>query len=307
MIVGAGAVGALLGAMLARAGADVAFVARGATRARLRDKGISVSTPDGSFDAGPFEAEEEPAALAAADAVFVATKSFQVADLAPRLAPLVAGDGVAVPLQTGVDAAEQLASALGESRVLGGLSHVLAQASAPGEVKVSGGRLRVTFGELPSSTAAAPLITPRVRALGDVLSAAGVAVHLADDVRVELWEKLLFVGPMGLVGAATGLTADRYRARSDTRALLEEAMTEVARVAGARGVSVQPDAVASALARLDSLPAGASTSMQKDLLARRPSEIEEQVGAVVRSAAAHGVDAPVHRTLYAVLKARADA
>jgi 2-dehydropantoate 2-reductase len=287
--------------MLARAGADVAFVARGATRARLRATGVTVTTPDGGFDAGPFEVEEDPAALAPADAVFVATKSFQVAALAAGLAPLVAGGGVVVPLQNGVEAAEQLASALGAARVLGGLCHVLAQAVAPGEVKVSGGRLRVTFGEL-----AGP-VTARARAIGDALAAAGVAVDVADDVRVELWEKLLFVGPMGLVGAATGLTADRYRGRPDTRALLEEAMNEVARVAQARGVSVRADAVASALARLDSLPAGASTSMQKDLLAKRPSEIEEQIGAVVRSAAAHGVDAPVHRALYAVLKARAEA
>jgi 2-dehydropantoate 2-reductase len=299
VIVGAGAVGSLLGAMLARAGTEVAFVARGATRDKLRETGIHVSQPDAAYDVGPFAAEEDPALLAPADAVFLATKSFQVRAVAPRLLPLIATGGVVVPLQNGVDAPDALMESLGADAVLGGLCHVLASAVAPARVSVLGAPLRVTFGELSGG------ISERVKALGAVLSAAGVTVDMAPAVRVDLWEKLLFVGPMGLIGAATGLTADLYRTRDDTRALVETAMNEVRGVALADGVQVKEDAVASALARLDSLPAGSATSMQRDLIAGRHSEIEEQIGVIVRLAAKYNVDASVHETLYAVLKARA--
>ncbi len=297
ILVGAGAVGGLLGAMLARSGVDVAFVARGATRDVLRSSGVRVRTPDECFETGPFEAEENPEMLAPPDTVFVTVKSWQVKGIAPRLrswsAPAV------VPLQNGVLAAEVLAESLGDAPVLGGLCHVLASADAPGEVTVRGAPLRIALGERSGGS------SPRVDMLAAALRAAGVTVAIPADIRIDLWEKLLFVGPMGLVGASTGLAAGEYRALAKSRGLLEGAMAEVARVAGAHGVRVSDDAIVNALARLDALPPDARTSMQRDLEAGRQSELEEQVGVIVRMAESAGIDAPIHRVLYAARAAQA--
>ncbi len=288
--VGAGAVGGLLGAMLRRSGEDVAFVARGATRERLVSVGIHVDGPDASFDAGPFEAEEDAEKLAPADAVFVATKSWQLPALAPRLRGLVRAGGAIVSLLNGVLAADVLSHAVGRDQVLGGLCHVLAKATSPGTVNVSGQPLRITIGEL------LPAPSARVNA--------GVTVVLPEDVRVAIWEKLLFVGPMGLIGAAVGLTVDRYRVIPESRNALTEAMNEVQRVAVAQGIAVPASSVLATLALVDAMPNGATTSMHRDLVGGKRSELEEQVGAVVRLGKEANVATPVHRALYELLRAR---
>ena len=293
VVVGAGAVGSLLGAMLARGGAEVAFVARGETRDRLRSVGVDAAGPDGALHQGPFEAEAEPDRVAPADAVFVSVKSFQLRALAPRLAPLLRPEGVIVSLLNGIDASDVLAEAIGDAPVLGGLCHVLASSTGPAQVAWKGLPLRVALGELAGGSSA------RVERLGEALRAGGVTVSIEPNIRVALWEKLLFVGPLGMVGAATSLPPSR------TRELLEAAMHEVRRVAAARGVTVPEASVAAALARVDALPEGSRTSMHRDLDANRPSELGEQVGTIARLARELSVDAPIHRVLYAVLSARA--
>jgi 2-dehydropantoate 2-reductase len=300
IIVGAGAVGGLLGAMLKKSGEDVAFVARGKARDRLVSAGLHVDAPDGSYDVGPFEADPDPAKLAPADIVFVATKSWQIGALAPGLAPIVRDGGAVVSLLNGVDAADVLTRALGVEKVLGGLCHVLARSSAPAVVTVKGQGLRVTIGELDPKAGS----SVRVRAVADALTKAGVGVALPPDVRVAIWSKLLFVGPMGLIGAATSMSVDRYRVVPEARALLAEAMHEVRNVANARGVPVPTETIEETLGFIDALPDGAMTSMHRDLGDGRKSELEEQVGAIVRLGAESNVGTPVHRVLHGLLRAR---
>ncbi len=302
VVVGAGAVGGLLGAMLKRSGEDVAFVARGASRERLVSTGIHVDGPDGAFDAGPFEADPDPQKLAPADAVFVATKSWQLPALAPRLQGLVREGGVIVSLLNGVEAADVLTREVGADKVLGGLCHVLAKAPSPGMVVVSGQPLRITMGELTGADPKSP--SARVDALANALTKAGVTVVLPPDVRMAIWEKLLFVGPMGLIGASTGMTVDRYRVIPESRALLAEAMQEVRAVANARGIAVPTQTVEATLAFIDAMPEGAMTSMHRDLINGKRSELEEQVGAIVRQGREANVATPVHQVLHALLRAR---
>src|SRR5437879_5165829 len=116
-IAGTGAVGGLLGALLLRGGAEVAFVARGAQLAAPRAVG--------SFTVPVALASDDPAALGAADAVIVAVKAWQMDGLAESLRPLLAQGGFVVSLQNGVEAHDRLASVLGAERVAGGLCHLI--------------------------------------------------------------------------------------------------------------------------------------------------------------------------------------
>ena len=147
VIVGAGGVGGLIGGLLQRSGAEVAFVARGAQLRALREVGLSVESPRGSFHLVRVEASDNPAALAPADALLVAVKAWQVSAVAPRLSGLLGPGGLAVPLENGVEAPALLARALGKERVAGGVCHVFAWVDAPGRVKHVGEILRVTMGD----------------------------------------------------------------------------------------------------------------------------------------------------------------
>ncbi|HTN50774.1 MAG TPA: 2-dehydropantoate 2-reductase, partial [Anaeromyxobacter sp.] len=198
-IVGAGGVGGLLAGLLARSGVEVVAVARGGQLEAIRRGGIRVDSPLGTFTA-KVPAAEDPAALPAADAVLVAVKAWQVPEVAPRLAPLVAPGGAIVPLQNGVEAADQLAQALGPDAVAGGIVKVLAWIDAPGAVKHVGIAPVVIMGER-GARAADP--SPRLEGLSEALRRAGVDARVSHDVEREIWEKFLAIEPWGAIAAAS--------------------------------------------------------------------------------------------------------
>jgi 2-dehydropantoate 2-reductase len=299
VVAGAGGVGGLLGALLSRAGEEVAVLARGAHADAIRGQGgIRLDSPLGALTAPVAAVSDDPGALGPADAVLVAVKAWQVAELAPTLAPLVAAGGVAVPLQNGVEAAGRLAAALGDERVAGGLVSVLSWIEGPGLVKHVGGTPRVKLGE---RGAAGRRPSPRLEALAAALRAGGAECEVVADVERASWEKFLLIEPWGLVAAAARAPIGVVRSVPETRALLVAAMEELARVARARGIALAPDAVARTLAAVDGFPAEGTASMQRDLAAGRPSELADQPGAVVRLAREAGVPVPLHEALHAAL------
>jgi 2-dehydropantoate 2-reductase len=296
-VVGAGAVGGVFGGLLAHAGHEVAFVARGEHLEAIRAGGLKVHGPWGTHLVHP-RAAAEPAALAAAgpfDAVLVCVKAGQVAEIAPSLRALVGEGTVVIPLQNWVEAAGVLSGVLGAERVAGGLCHVFAWREGPGEVRTTGAPLQVTIGEIGRPPG------PRLARLAEAIRESGAGAVLAADVEAAAWEKFLFIDPFGSVGAVTRAPLGVTRSEPRTRALLVAAVEEVAAVARARGVALPGDAVARTLARYDELPAEATASMQRDVAAGRPSELHEQTGAVVRLGEGAGAAVPVHRLLYAAL------
>ncbi len=294
VIVGAGGVGGLLGGLLARSGTEVALLARGAHLEAIRRQGLLVESPLGSF-AVRVQAADDPVALGRADAVLVAVKTWQVAEVAPAVRPLLGPGSVVVPLENGVEASDTLASELGEGSVGNGVIAVIASIAAPGAIRHFGFPPRATLGERRRGP------SERLTRLCQELKRAGVESRVAEDIQVPLWQKFLFIDPLGSVAAATRSTIGELRSVLETRALLAAAMREVEALARARGIGLPADAVDQALATVDSFPAEATASMQRDIQDGRRSELLEQTGAVVRLGRAAGVATPVHEILLACL------
>jgi len=295
-VVGAGGVGGLLAGLAARAGLEVALLARGAALESIRSEGLHVATAREQFTVRPSLVSDDPAALGPCDAVLVAVKSWQVAALAPSLRPLVAPGGLVVPLQNGVEAAERLAAGLPGVRVAGGVTFVFAWSEGPGRVRNAGPPLQITMGERPG--------TPLSGALGPLaaaLTGAGVTALVSESIDVVAWEKLLFVAPFGAVGAVSRAPAGAIRETAETRRLFSGLVLEGARVARARAVPLGEEVLERTLARLDAVAPEATVSMHRDLAAGRPSELLDQTGAVVRLGAASGVAVPLHEALLAAL------
>lgn len=293
-VVGAGGVGGLFGALLSRAGEEVAFVARGDHLEAIRRDGLRVESPLGRFTVkAPIS--DDPAALGRADAVLVAVKTWQVKEVAPRLKALLGAATVVVPMENGVEAADDLAAALGKGPVAAGLCHVLSMIEKPGVVRHTGFTPRVTMGE-PSGGG-----SERLDRLASALRKAGMEAAVTPDIGTALWEKFLLIDPMGSVGAAARASVGEMLEEPETRALLVAAMREVEAVGRARGAKFAAGAVERALGWVKGLPPAATASMQRDVVAGRPSELHEQAGAVVRLGRAAGVPVPVHEALYGVL------
>src|SRR5215831_1163267 len=184
-IVGPGSLGGLLGGLMARKGEDVSFVARREALRIIRDRGLNIRTPTGDFTTGPLQAAESPTLLGPADLVLVAVKSWQVKGIAASLRPLLGGSPVVDTLKNGVEAADHLLEALGTGPVVGGLAHVISSLDGPAQVVHRGNPPEVTLGELEGP------ISARLRKIAPVLEGAGVVTRLSENIRRDLWEKLL--------------------------------------------------------------------------------------------------------------------
>jgi 2-dehydropantoate 2-reductase len=295
-IVGAGGVGGLLAAMLARGGNDVRMLARGPALAAIRDHGIRLRGPG---DAGTFpisRVSDDAAALGVADIVIVTVKTWQLAEVGPRLVPLVGDRTVVVPLQNGVEASEHLAAALGEHRVIGGVARLISWVERPGEIRWIGMPPGLTIGPRYADQAA------DVDACAATLRTGGIEVAVTDAIAQALWTKLLFIAPYAAVGAIARAPVGEIRQAPESRARLAAAMHEVAAVAAARGVALPQDAIENMQQLIDKIPADATTSMHRDIVAGRPSELHELIGAVVRLGREARVATPVSAELYAQLE-----
>jgi 2-dehydropantoate 2-reductase len=232
--------------------------------------------------------------------VLLCVKTWQLPAAIAALPPLIgAGTGV-VTLQNGVEAPSEVAKVVGREAVLPGVARIFATVDGPGRVYHVGGPASLAFAEWDSRESA------RADELRAALREAGVAVETPDDIWAELWAKFLFVVPLGGLGGVTGQPVGVLRSRPGTRRLLVDAMTEIRELARARGVALAGDVVDATMGFVDKQPAEATSSLQRDVAAGRPSEIDAWTGAVVRLASATDVAAPVHGVLHELLGLRAE-
>ena len=295
-IVGVGAVGGYFGGRLAEAGHDVVFVARGETLARLRTHGLQVSSALGDFTVAHPRVVGDPNQERPVDVVLLAVKAQHVREAARFLAPLVGSDTAVIPLQNGIEAPGHLAEILGPERVLGGLCKIFSTRIAPARIQQAGIEPALIFGELGQANA------ERVGLIRSALeSASGMTVVTPEDIEAALWEKFLFVTALAGVGAVARAPAGVLRKVPETRRMLRAAMEEIVALARKRNIALGGEAPDRAFEIIDALPADATPSMQRDVIAGEPSELEYQTGAVVRYGEASGVPTPVNFAIYAAL------
>jgi 2-dehydropantoate 2-reductase len=299
-VVGAGGVGGYFGGRLAAAGQDVSFIARGKHLEALRADGLVVRSVAGDFELS-VRVSGDAGEIGAVDYVLVCVKTWQLPDAVTGIAPLVGEHTAIVTVQNGVEAPDQVAAVYGQAAVLPGAAEVIAYVEAPGIIRHLGGSGRLTFAEWDNQP------TPRTAWLRTAFLEAGLAVANPDDIWAALWTKFLSVVPSGGLGTATDSPYGVLRARPGTRHLLTEATTEIRDVALALGIKLPDDVVPRTLAWIDQLPADGTTSLQRDLRARRPNELDAWTGAVVRLGAQAGVPTPVNAFLYELAATRVDA
>ena len=294
-IYGAGGLGGYYGARLACAGNPVAFIARGAHLEAIREHGLQVYSPLGDVHLPKPVATADPADAGPADLVLVAVKTWQIPAVAAAMAPLLGDDTVVLPLLNGVEASDALAAVVGSGRVLGGLSKVFSKIESPGVIRQFHTGAFVAIGELDGSD------SERVRAIGEVFSAAGIDTAVSREIRVELWKKLLLVSSWAGLGALARSPMGVMRAEPGVRTLIDRSMDEGLAVARATGHDVDLGYKDEMWAFYRAMPAGATASMQRDVMEGRPSELDAWNGAVCRFGAGVGVETPVHSFTYHTL------
>jgi 2-dehydropantoate 2-reductase len=301
-ILGAGAIGAYVGAALSRGGADVVLIARGAHLDAMRRNGVRVLSPRGDFEAHP-EATDDVEAVAGADCVIVGLKAYSFPELLPRVAPLLSNGAFVLPAQNGVpwwffqgfdgplagsvvdsvDPGGVITAAIGPERVVGCVPYPATEIAEPGVIRHVEGT-RFAIGEPAGGESA------RCLAVSEAFEAGGLKCPVEARIREQLWLKLIGNVAFNPVTALTRSTLGQLGDVPEMVALLRALMEEVTTVGAALGIELP----VSIERRLEAgMKVGDhKTSMLQDLEAGKPLELDCLSGAVLEIAAGLGVPCP---------------
>lgn len=294
LIVGSGAMACLFGARLSAAGLEVHHLGTWPEGIHaLQKTGIKLAGPQGwetySVAASPNPLDHQNIQLA-----LVLVKSWQTSRAADQLAGILPSDGVALTLQNGIGSGSTLIAALGEERVVRGVTSTGATLLGPGKVR-PGGEGEIILCE-----------HPRTDRLVVFLNKAGFQTAVVSDLSAVIWEKLVVntaINPLtGLLGVPNGALLESPAARE----IMEQAAEETAAVAAAQGIGLETPHAAQAASKVAAATAENHSSLLQDLLRGAPTEIEEICGAVVARADQLGLPVPVNRLLLGLVRARVE-
>jgi 2-dehydropantoate 2-reductase len=294
-VMGTGGVGGYFGGMLARAGRDVTFIARGDHLAAIQRDGLHVNTVHGNFTVRA-PATSDVSGIGTVDLVLFCVKSYDTEEATRTLEPAVGSDTVILSLQNGIDNEDKLAARYGAEHILGGLCYISASITAPGTVTQTSGPRTIVFGELDGS------LTGRAKRIEELFRTAGIDCTLTDDIRAAAWTKFLLICALSGVASVAQASVGEILALPETRSLLRETMAEVEAVAAVHGVSLAENVVNQMMQTTASFAPETRPSMLVDLEAGNRIELHALNGTVARLGSEASVPTPANRFIYAALR-----
>jgi 2-dehydropantoate 2-reductase len=286
-ILGAGAVGGLIGAALSHEGEDMTLLVRPEAKSRYPGT-LSLKTPSGTFETTVRIESKIPDDT---EVLWISVKAYDLAG-ALHAVPSDSKIRTIIPLLNGIDHVELLRSRFGHDRVVPATIAVESERLAPGQIVQRSPFVRLMLSMIGET---------RLAAVADRLRRAGFTCEFQADEKTMLWSKLAFLGPFALTGTASDVDKQGIFADAAWRAQLESAVGEACAAATADGAVVDQEKI---LATLGSLPATMRSSMQKDVSAGHMPELDAIGGPIIRAGHANGLDVPVTRELVARIQDR---
>jgi 2-dehydropantoate 2-reductase len=286
-ILGVGAVGGLIGAVLGYEGEDVILLLRAEAKTRYPAT-LSLKSPSGTFETA---VQIETQVSDDTSVLWIAVKAYDLEDSLHAVPPDCKVRTI-VPLLNGIDHIALLRSRFGHERVVPATIAVESERVAPGQIVQRSPFVRLMLSAMGEE---------RLASVADRLRRGGFTCEFQADEKTMLWSKLAFLGPFALTGTASDMDKQGIFADAAWRTRLESAVGEACRVAAADGAAVDREKI---LAMLGSLPATMRSSMQKDVSAGRVPELDAIGGPIIRTAHAYGLDVPVTRELVARIQDR---
>jgi len=289
-IVGAGAVGGAVAAMLAEAGEQVFLLAAGERRRRLERGGLVVNGREYSMPV----VDAEGAGMAA-DLVVVAVKQHHLAGAISQMGCSVGPESIIISLMNGVESEEQIGKAFGDDLVLPA-TIVGIDALREGRVITYSKKGKIFFGELTGQK------TRRVGRVGALFDRAGIAYEIPSDIRRTIWWKFMINVGVNQASAALRAPYGVFQTPGEARLLMESAMTEVIAIASRLGIPLGEADLADWYAVLKGMSPEGKTSMLQDVEAGRKTEVEMFAGKVIELGRRLGVPTPVNEKLFDLIR-----
>lgn len=296
-IIGAGGCGGSIGAFLARAGQDVTLIARGAHLTAIKEHGICVESPSQTFTVTDIKVVDEAGYAEIPDVLFVCVKGYSIPDIIPFLREHSDAETLIVPILNIYGTGAKLQQALPDATVVDGCIYIAAEIKEPGVILQKGDIFRIVFGARKGQA-----LCRKMFLLEQELKAAGIDAVLSDQIERDAFQKYAYVSPMAACGLYYDATAEVFQRAGEERMLLIRCMKEIDALATAMGIPFLVDIEKTNLDILDALVPEASTSMQRDIWAGKPSEIDGLLYEPLRLGQQYGVEMPNYEMIVKVLK-----
>ena len=294
LVLGAGAIGGYFGGRLAETGGDVTFLVRPRRRAQLESDGLRLRSPLGDVDL-PVKTVLAEELRPEYDVVLLTCKAYDLESAMDAIAPAMTR-AVVIPMLNGMTHIERLTQRFGASQVMGGTCAINAGLEADGVIRQTGKMQRLVFGKLDGSA------SKRATGLADALKKTNIDWKLSDDIRQDMWEKIVFLSVLAAACSLFRASAREIVAAPGGRDVLERGLATNIAIATREGFPPRPAAIEFGRAMFD--PAGTwSASMLRDIEAGAPVESDHIVGWMLDRARAHGLDDTLLSLAYTHLEA----
>lgn len=294
VFIGAGAIGGYYGGQLAKAGHDITYVVRPETREVIDAEGVTLINPEGTENISNISTVASLDEVESADLVISAIKIFGD----PALPETLPEGAAFMTTENSVEYPMLAQEKYGSQRVIPAVVRAFVHREGPATAHHMGGVLALSFGTLDSATEAV------VQQLKEALDQTPIKAKVHPDILSDVWMKAMMVTCFGSLGAVLekpiGVLRTEYR---DSLAAL---MTEATNTARAAGIELREDVVEKVLSFVDQQPAKATSSMQRDILEGLASELDSQVGGIVRIARGSGATAPLHQLVWDALSTKSE-
>lgn len=300
-VVGAGALGSLIGGLLAEAGASVALVnpRRKEHIDAINDKGLTITDHSGERTI-KCQATTDFDKVGVVDLLILCAKAPQTEAAMKSSLPMIAEKTIVISLQNGIGCEEVMGEIIGAEKVIGALTMQGGEYHGPGKI-YHVDDLPTYMGELDQQE------TERVKKLADIFNSAGMETIVCPDIRQYIWSKVLFCLALDPMSAICRFKIGELFDVELVKEVLFEAVQEGVEVALAEGIQIDAEAIAwvkeqvieaGATARSDSPLSG----VQVDILRQRKTDVDFKTGAIVRFGKKHGIPTPINKTLWAAIK-----
>lgn len=292
-VVGAGGCGGSIAAYMAKAGLDVTLIARGAHLEAIIKDGLTMETPHlGTFQVQPIKAVEAEEYAETPDVMFVCVKEYSLSEIMPFLKEHCDAHTIVIPILNIYGTGSRLQKELPDSLVADGCIYIAAEKKAPGVIQQKGSIFRIVYGVREQEQ-----LCREIFEIAQDLQKSGIDARISDNIKRDAFQKYSYIAPMAACGLYFDAKAETFQRAGDEREFLAECMGEISALAEAMQIPFLVDIVKTNLEILDALSPEASTSMQRDIWAGNPSEMDGLVFEPIRLAKKYGVEMPKYEMI----------
>ena len=292
VIYGTGGVGGYFGTRLAQAGNKVTFIARGKHLETIKQNGLYLKSIKGDYLVYPANATSTISEVKKIDLILVCVKTWQLVDVAKKIKPVLNKDTMIISLLNGVENETVLCDVIDKKHVLGGLCKVVSKFEDYGVINHLSYEPTIIFGELTN------LKTARTLQLEQTFVAAGITTKLATDIQKEIWTKFLYISTVSAIGALTRATIGEMIASPQIKKMMYQTAEEIIAIAKKQGIDLPENSIEKQFQIIDTQPYNTTSSLQRDMMSGKPSELEAQNGTIVKMGKEMGIPTPVNSFIY---------